>query len=208
MNGRRSGGGEPGGRAPGIVVVVDGPSSVGKSTTVAALQAAWPRVRTGPLLDLGLDQTLASFGPTMLRWWDLVQRVGAGPHGGPDRVVWGPLGRELVAGMHRAAAEWARAGFDVALEHVLLDRVTASDLVTSLAGLPVLHVGLTCDPDVLEDRAADSHTPTGWGAVEALAELAAMDGVAERDLVLDTTEMATEEIVDAVLEAVTRLDRG
>lgn len=185
------------------MVVIDGPSSVGKSTTVAALQEAWSTVRTGPLLDVGLDQTLASLGSaTLHRWWDLIQSYDPPREQPPERVVWGPLGRELIGVMHRVAATWARSGFDVAVEHVLLDRITATDLAASIDGLSVLHVGLTCDPDVLEDRERDHIGATGVGSGEAVVELEATQDVAVRDLVLDTTEMATEEIVDAIIDAV------
>lgn len=187
------------------MVVIDGPSSVGKSTTVAALQEDWPRVGTGPLLDVGLDQTLGSLGSaTLPRWWDLIHSYDPSHDEPFERVTWGPLGRELIGVMHRAAALWARAGFDVVVEHVLLDRITATDLAASLDGLPVLHVGLTCDPDVLEDRERDHLGLAGIAPGGALAELAATQDVAVRDLLLDTTEMATEEIVDAILEELVR----
>jgi chloramphenicol 3-O-phosphotransferase len=134
-------------RHPGLVLILDGPSGVGTSTTLEALQEAWPRVRTEPLLDVGLDRTLTAFGPELDRWWDLLTPVT--PSHGRGSVHWGPLGRELVGAMHRVAASWATSGWDVALDHLLLDRTTVHDLRTALSGLPVLHVGLTCDADVL-----------------------------------------------------------
>jgi chloramphenicol 3-O phosphotransferase len=186
----------------GIVVVLDGPSSVGKSTTVAALQAAWPRVRPGPLIDAGLDRALRALGASALpRWWELIQRYDPATADPPHRVLWGPLGRELVTGMHRAAAAWAQAGFDVAVDHVLLDRTTATDLRASLDGLDVVHVGLVCDADVLEAREAE-RTDRTLG--QAVAQLRQTRDVVERDLVLDTTMATTEELVDAILGEVRR----
>jgi chloramphenicol 3-O phosphotransferase len=191
---------------PGIVVVVDGPSSVGKTLTVAGLQAGWPRVRPGPLVDAGLDRALSALGGAALpRWWELIQRYE--PVGGPpERVVWGPMGRELVAGMHRAAAAWAGAGFDVVVDHVLLDRTTAADLRAVLDGLTVVHVGLTCDPDVLEAREAERDDRT---LGQALLQLRQTADVAVRDVVLDTTLATTEELVEAILDEVAaRLEGG
>jgi chloramphenicol 3-O phosphotransferase len=188
----------------GLVVVLDGPSGVGRSTTLAALQQAWPQVRGGPLLDIGLDRAVAALGRPRWRWWDLIE------HHEPDRdgglkVGWGPLGREFVAGLHRAAAAWAAAGFDVVLDHVLVDHATVSDLRATLADLEVVHVGLTCDLDVLEAREEETD-----GAVpgRAAAQWARSRAVRGRDALLDTTEATTEEIVEVLLEVVrTRLDR-
>jgi chloramphenicol 3-O phosphotransferase len=187
-------------RQPGLVVVLDGPSGVGKTHTVRGLQQAWPRVRQGPLLDVGLDHTLDAFGRRALpRWWDLIQRYDPPAPAAPERVTWGPLGRELVRGMHQAAADWARTGFDVVLEHVLLDRTTATDLATALAGLPVLHVGLVCDEDVLEAREAERRRRTLGLAVTQLRQTVE---VTPRDVWLDTSMATTDELVEELLEAV------
>ncbi|MEX0868753.1 MAG: hypothetical protein WD011_03690 [Nitriliruptoraceae bacterium] len=186
-------------RNPGLVLVLDGPSGVGTSTTLAALQEAWPRVRTEPLLDVGLDRTLTAFGPELDRWWDLLTPVTGGA--GRSRVHWGPLGRELVGAMHRVAATWAIAGWDVALDHLLLDRTTVQDLRGAMVDLPVLHIGLTCDPDVLELRGADDDGEPRPGV---LWQLDVFADIADRDLVIDTTTMTTAEIVDVILAAVAR----
>ena len=183
---------------PGFVLVLDGPRCVGRSTTLAALQRAWPEVRSGPLLEVGLGAALAAFGPGARRWRELVLPAVAANARGPH-VGWGPLGRELVVGMHRAAAAWAHAGMDVAIDHVLLDQFTARDLATCLQGLPILHVGLVCDPDVLEDRERAIH---GSGLGTAAAQLQATRDVAVRDLLLDTTEATTAELVELILAAV------
>jgi chloramphenicol 3-O phosphotransferase len=185
----------------GVVVVLDGPSCVGRSTTLAGLQAAWPEVRSGPLLEVGLDAMLDSFGPGERRWHRLILPDVARSEGGTaPHVHWGPLGREMVVAMHRAAAAWARAGVDVAIDHLLLDHATARDLASCLDGLRVVHVGLTCDPDVLEERERELHGATGM----AVAQLHTTADVAIRDLVLDTSQSTTDELVEAVLIDVRR----
>jgi chloramphenicol 3-O phosphotransferase len=187
-------------RAPGFVVVLDGPSGVGKSETLAALQGAWPQIRSGPLVDVGLDRATAALGPRALaRWWELIQHVEPPPPEVAERVVWGPLGRELVGGMHRAAASWAHAGFDVVVDHVLLDRTTARDLVMVLAGLPVVHVGLVCDEDVLEAREVEGR---GGSVGRAVVQQRQSRDLLARDLVLDTSETTTEELVAEILSVV------
>jgi chloramphenicol 3-O phosphotransferase len=187
-------------RRRGLVIVLDGPTQVGCSTTLHALQRAWPQVRPGPLMEVGLDAALGSFGPGARRWSELVlPRLAGGTH-----AAWGPMGRELVAAMHRAAAAWAHGGFDVAVDHVLLDRATLTDLVTALSGLDVLYVGLTCDPDVLEDREREAGVATP-GLAEAQQE--ATRDLLLRDLELDTSYATTDELVEAVLSELARLLR-
>ncbi|MEX0592046.1 MAG: hypothetical protein WD358_02720 [Nitriliruptoraceae bacterium] len=186
-------------RESGLIVILDGPSGVGTSTTLEALQEAWSRVRTEPLLDVGLDRTLTAFGPELDRWWDLLTPVVTSSARGA--VHWGPLGRELIGGMHRVAAAWAAAGWDVALDHLLLDRTTVSDLRSAVAGLPVLHVGLTCHPEVLVERGADAYGDARPGVLWQLDAFASVTG---RDLVLDTTDMSVAEVVEVILVAVSR----
>lgn len=189
---------------PGLVVVLDGPRCVGRSTTLAALQAAWPQVRSGPLLEAGLDAAIAAFGPGVRRWRELVLPTSSDGARGAQ-LGWGPLGRELLVGMHRAAAAWACAGLDVAIDHVLLDHPSVRDLAAALEGLPVLRVGLVCDPDVLEDRERDTHD---GGLGTAVTQLWASRDVTERDLVLDTTEATTTELVEVILGEVERITRS
>lgn len=244
----------------GLVVVLDGPTLVGRSTTLAGLQAAWPQVRSGPLLEVGLDLMLRSFGPGARRWQRLVLPTaargqgdqhavphdpvanpdGRSPHEADDQVGrtlaadvvdidlgpdpdeddmswmarsghgsmtglapgvwWGPLGREVVRGMHRAVAAWAHAGIDVAVDHLLVDRATAQDLNRAMDGLRMVHVGLVCDPDVLEARESEARLPVGTAA----AQQHAAGQITDRDLILDTSQSSTGELVEAILVEVRR----
>ncbi|MFU8841055.1 MAG: phosphotransferase-like protein [Nitriliruptoraceae bacterium] len=190
---------------PGIVVVLDGPTQVGRSTTLAGLQRAWPQVRSGPLLAVGLDAALAAFGPSQRRWSELVLPTAPPADAAQPRITWGPLGRQLVTGMHRVAATWARAGMDVGLDHTLFNHATVADLQEALDGLTVLHLRLVCDPEVLEDREREAGSRTRGLAV---AQLRAQRDDVHPDLVLDTTEATTEELVEVILDAVAERTRG
>ena len=195
---------------PGLLLVLDGPSAVGRSTTLRALADVWPERRGGTLLEAGLDAALAALGPgPAARLAPLLDRVEHGPAGAVPRLRRGPLARELVAGMHRAAASWAAAGFDVGLDHLLTDAAVVSDLRAAATGLPLLVVGLTCDPVVLEDREQRGGRERGRAAAEAaaLAAAAAQAAVPPHDAVLDTTAMTTDELVEAVLDLVERAAR-
>jgi hypothetical protein len=65
----------------------------------------------------------------------------------------------------------------------------------------VLHVGLTCDPDVLIERGLDEFGEPRPGV---LWQLTVFERVSDRDLVIDTTELSTAQIVDVILAAVAR----
>lgn len=183
------------------MVVLDGPAAVGKSATVAELQRRWPEVRPGPLIQAGLGQVLSALGPSFARWWPLIQHGAGDAPAGETLATWGPLGRELIAGLHRVAAAWSQAGFDVAVDHILLDRATVADLGEALEGLPVLHVGLTCDPDELARREA---ARSGGAVGRAAAQLVVTRDVATRDVLVDTTDRSVEDVAEIVLRHVRR----
>jgi chloramphenicol 3-O-phosphotransferase len=189
----------------GLVLVLDGPSSVGKSTTLAMLQRRWPIEQSGPLIGVGSDATRAALGGGGSgRWADLLDRVESGVAGRPPRFRYGPLGRELVTGMHRAAAAWARTGLDVGLDHCILDTAMLADLRRACDGVPLLVVGMTGDPVVLDDREADRRdVQPGRSAAQRAAVLEV-----EHEIVVDTTESTTEEVVDEILGHVERFRRG
>lgn len=186
----------------GLVLVLDGPSSVGRSTTLAALQRRWPTVHGGPLVVAGLDATRALLGPGGRgRWAELVDRVEPSVAGSPPRYRYGPLGREMVAAMHRAAATWARAGFDVGMDHCLLDSAMLGDLRRACDGVPLVVIGMTCDPVVLDDREADRDDVTpGLSAAQRAGVLDLAHGS-----VVDTTAATTDEVVEEVLATVARV---
>ena len=189
----------------GLVLVLDGPSSVGKSTTLEALQRRWPVELSGPLVTAGLDATRAQLGPGGRgRWAELIDRVEPSVAGRPPRFRYGPLGRELIGAMHRAAATWARAGFDVGLDHCIVDTAMLADLRRACDGVPLLAIGMTCDPDVLDDRESGrTDVVPGRSAAQRAAVLEV-----EHRAVIDTTASTTEEVVVEVMELVRRFRRG
>jgi chloramphenicol 3-O-phosphotransferase len=195
--------------ADGLVLVLDGPSSVGKTTTIRALQRRWTAAQGGPLVEAGLDVARAALGPGGRgRWAELVDRVEPTVAGRPARFRYGPLGRELIGGMHRVAAAWARSGFDVALDHVILDTATLADLREAGEGLPLVIIGMSCDAVVLEDREIDRVASVGdVTRGRALAQLAAVLEVVHEHTV-DTTAATTDEVVEEILAIVERERRG
>jgi chloramphenicol 3-O phosphotransferase len=150
---------------PGRVIVINGPSSAGKSMTALALQGM---LQPQPLLT-GIDFFLAmaprighmgidaaartnengSDADAVLRWIFPDE-----PEGG-IRIEVSEAGGRLVRGMHRAIAQLARAGNEVIFETVLLGRAWHDDLVEALAGLHATWVGVRCPLEVIEQRERD-----------------------------------------------------
>jgi chloramphenicol 3-O phosphotransferase len=138
---------------PGLTVVLNGPSSVGKSSIARELQAAWD----GPLQVSGIDtllgcQSAAFFGSAerSAGGFDWLPSPGAGPPVVAIRV--GPLGQALRGAAHAYWRECAAGGLDQVVDDVWLSRAEPDSLAVALAGLPVLWVGVRCDLDVLRER--------------------------------------------------------
>ena len=140
---------------PGKVILIVGPSSVGKSSTVRELQNALP----DPYLALGLDTFFHMVPP---RW--------GGGMGGPlsvdgfryvtttvdqtpsMRIVYGGVGLRVLRGMHRAVATLAACGNNLLVDEMLLDRSVLDDWVDALRDLPVCVIRLRASLPTLEQR--------------------------------------------------------
>ncbi len=126
---------------PGMIIILNGASSSGKTSLVRALQ----KTLDGPYLDAGLDRFL----------WMLPGRY-------LDRPLWddvlglateaGATGHRLVLGMHRAIAALARAGNCVIADHVLVESAWLADCAAVFVELPAWLVGVRCPLEVLVER--------------------------------------------------------
>lgn len=178
---------------PGTVVVLNGPSSSGKSSLARALQARW----RGILLDGGLDRHLGMLPRTYLgtRWTE-VYRYTYDADGRVVAIRVGPAGARLHRAMHRSVAALARSGCDVVVDHVLLERCWALDLVRALEGVPTVLVGVRLPAEVLAQREADRADRT---LGQALAQLAAVHAHGGYDVEVDTSVLDPDGAAEAVL---------
>lgn len=181
--------------ARGRLIVIDGPSSAGKTTLVRELQSRWD----GPLLDAGLDRFLwmlpsRYFAPDA---WRQIYRYEP-REGSIERIVTGDLGRQLLHAMHTAWKPMIETGLDVVADHVVLDQWTATDLVRATAGLQPLMVALTCPSDILEARERDRGDRTiGQAAVQA----AMLHRHLEYDIRLDSAELVPASLAARVIQS-------
>jgi hypothetical protein len=110
----------------------------------------------------------------------------------------GPVGWNLVAGMHRAVAAIARAGNFIVMEDVVSE-VLLRDYCVALEGLDVYLVGLVCSLQELERRERARHN-RAVGAVRMQFPKVHVPG--EYDLTVDTETLGPNEGAQLILDHV------
>jgi chloramphenicol 3-O phosphotransferase len=155
----------------GTILVLNGPSSAGKTTIAHAVRdASVPRV-----VAVSLDSFFACIAPTQPREW----RVYAA----------------LTAATFAAAAAWASAGFDVVVDTVF-ERPECMDIArAALVGHMVHLVAVTCAVELLDAREqARGDRRIG----QARGQHARVLGDFTYVLTLDTGALSVEECVERV----------
>ena len=139
-------------RRLGRVILLNGTSSSGKTTLVRALQATLP----DPWLEIGIDRFVFALPKAYLDqplWSEVFRYVRPeGRDDGPFRIETGPLGRRLVAGMHRTVAALADSGLDVIVDHVLLDAEWLPECRRLWSPFETLFVGVRCPLEIVLER--------------------------------------------------------
>jgi chloramphenicol 3-O phosphotransferase len=174
---------------PGHIILLNGTSSAGKSTLARALQTLLP----APYLLVGIDTVVFALPRRYLNppLWNEVFRYTWPPDGSPQglRIDAGPLGHQLITGLHQAIAALARAGNNLVVDHVLLERAWVQECAEVLADLPALFVGVICPLEVVEQRERDRQDRT-LGQARAQFERVHAHGI--YDLTVDTSQMSPE----------------
>lgn len=143
----------------GQIVIVNGTSGSGKSTTCELFQR---RARDYWLL-YGIDHFTANtlpaqfghHGPRAAEGIEAVPVDPADPEG-PLRWRFGPEGVKAFATLHEWLAAASRQGCNVVFDHLLMTQTPVlADCAWRLAGLPVLLVTLKPPFEVLERRVAE-----------------------------------------------------
>jgi chloramphenicol 3-O phosphotransferase len=163
----------------GTIVVINGASSSGKSSTVRAFQA---RART-PFLDAGLDRFLFML-PARYRerpdWDDVLGR----------NIRAGRVGHQTIAAMHAAIAAISDTGMSVVADHVLVERAWVDDLVARFAARRAYLIGLRPPVATLIERERMRRDRTLGQAAE---QAEPVHRYVDYDLVLDTSVMSPDQ---------------
>lgn len=161
---------------PGRILILNGPSSSGKSTTAALIQARMP----GPWWHTGMDSLSAML-----------------PSDGAKRELCGV--ESFVAALHRFVADLARNSHDVIYETGLLEQSWTDDLLAHSAGLPLYPVEFVCALD--EVRRRESGRPDRMdGYSESLYH--ALKGRFPTSLTVDAAQLTPEERAARIVEYV------
>ncbi len=169
---------------PGRVILLNGPSSSGKSSIGRAML---------PLLD----------EPWFLVPVDVVSGLRSTVHRLPldDAGVRAML-RRTRRGYHRTVAALASAGNDVIMDYPLSEPWRLADLLVVLDGYDVTLVDVECSPDELERREhLRGDRPPGLATSQGVYEHA------DRDLTVDTTASSSEECAETIVSRLETLPR-
>lgn len=172
----------------GLIILLNGASSSGKTCLVRALQEGLDL----PLLDAGIDRFLWMLPKRYLHpplWDDVLGRA----------TEAGLTGQRLMSGMHHAIAALARAGNPVVADHVLVDPRWMNECARLFCDLPAYLIGVRCPLAVLEQRERQRQDRT-LGQARAQFDLVHAHGV--YDLEVDTSLASPGQCAQQVIELV------
>lgn len=169
----------------GNIVILNGASSLGKTSILRALQSILE-----PHLDAGLDKFLWMLPGRYLNrpLWDEVLGQGLVTKAGP-------IGHHVISGTHHAIAALARAGNHVIADHTLVDPLWVNECATLFGDLPAFLIGIRCPLEVLEQREKARHNRTP-GQARAQFDLVHAHGI--YDLEVDTSVLRPAECALAI----------
>ena len=189
---------------PGDLIVVNGPSSAGKSSLIKHLQHLWPR----PLYATGIDALIMGWPESYFldhdesdqsKEADVLQIVaGLGP-----APSWVPMLNDTFITISRHSHEaWAamnQSGVDVVVDHCLIETSIREQARALLVG--AFWVGVTCEVEELIRREAlrgDRYLGFASGTS------AVVHDNMKYDLTIDTTSTPVETLAWQVFDAVRR----
>ncbi|ATB34350.1 chloramphenicol phosphotransferase CPT family protein [Melittangium boletus] len=191
------------GGASGNVIVLNGPSVAGKTSIQKKLQEAFEE----PYMAMGIDSILVAMLPTRYfmgtppdREQLLHAESSVDESGAPLFTLrFGPKGRRVVAGMHRAIAAFAEQGNNVIVDYILYERDWLPDLANALRSVNAYFVGVRIPLEILEERERQRATsPRG----HARSHYTTVHAHGVYDLEVDTSRASPEECAAQISEYV------
>ena len=193
---------------PGRLVILNGTSSAGKTTLATAFRDE--RAAAGDYwLLLGIDDVLSKLP---VEWLDLGLAAGCGawsadglgfePTADGPRLRVGAVARAIIEAYHRWVADAVRAGVNVIVDDVVVDRATLDHWRHVLEGLAPTWVAVRCAPEIVTARElARGDRPLGVAGTQ--------HRVVHHDIVyaieVDTGVLNPAEALDVVRRGVTPL---
>ena len=183
----------------GTVIILNGTSSVGKSSIMRAFQAK----KVEPWLGIGIDNFFVGVLPPKFYMEDkpahhtVMRGIASEDEQGKLFTLHiGAAGQKVIKGMHGAIAAYAKAGNNVIVDYIMYDPAWHADLMNALSDFNVVTVGVTAALPVIEERERVRATsPQG----HARSVYATVHQGWNYDLMIDTDTMTPEEIADQII---------
>jgi chloramphenicol 3-O phosphotransferase len=181
----------------GTVIILNGPSAVGKSSIIKAFQ----NKQDTPWLSMGIDNLFV--GVVSMKF--LIDPKYKVMQGFPTEDASGKLftlhigseGQKIIRGMHRAIAAYARTGNNVIVDYITYDPTWIADLQSSLRGINTVYVGVTASLETIQQREkARGTSPEGHG--RSLYESVHKEW--KYDLKIDTDIITPDQVSDIITQ--------
>ncbi len=192
----------------GTVVILNGTSSVGKSSIQKAFSAQQPEA----WLTIGIDNFFVGVLPPKFYMEPkpehyAVMRGTATEDAKGNKVFTlniGPTGQNIMKGMHRAIAAYARAGNNVIVDYIAYDAAWRQDLLEALHGIKVFTVGVTASLETIEQREkARATSPQGHGR----SIYDTVHAGWQYDFTIDTDNITVEQATEQIIAAFKKLPK-
>ena len=187
---------------PGTVIILNGPSSVGKSSIIKAFQAK----QSTPWLSLGIDNFFVGVLPPKFYLEDTPEHrlvmhgvASEDKNGKLFTLEVGAEGQKVIRGMHRAIAAYAHTGNNVIVDYIKYEDVWITDLQEALKGINVIWVGVTAPLEIIEQREKKRGTsPEG----HARSHYHTVHQGMRYDVMVDTSKETPEQAAELIIKFV------
>ncbi|MBA3752110.1 hypothetical protein H0X06_04945 [Candidatus Dependentiae bacterium] len=185
----------------GTVIILNGPSAVGKSSIIKTFQEK----QDTPWLGMGIDNLFV--GVLSLKFlldpqYKVMQGFSTEDADGKLFTLHiGSEGQKIIRGMHRAIAAYARTGNNVIVDYITYDPTWIADLQSSLKGINTVYIGVTASLETIQHREKSRGTsPEGHG--RSLYET--VHAGWKYDLKLDTDTITPDQAADKIKQYMTK----
>ena len=184
----------------GTVIILNGPSSVGKTSIIKAFQ----NKQNNPWLSIGIDNFFVGILPAKFYLEDkpehhlVMQGIASEDKEGKlFELKVGSEGQKVIKGMHRAIAAYAHTGNNVIVDYIKYEPEWITDIKESLSDVNVIFVGVNASLESIEQRERKRGTsPEG----HARSHYDTVHQGIDYDLMIDTDSSAPEQSADKIIE--------
>lgn len=181
----------------GTVIILNGPSAVGKSSIIKAFQDK----QNKPWLGMGIDNLFVGVLPIKCLLdpsYNVMQGFATEDAGGKLFTLHiGSEGQKIIRGMHRAIAAYAHTGNNVIVDYITYCSTWIADLQSSLRGINTVYIGVTASLTTIQQREkARGTSPEGHG--RSLYE--SVHKGWNYDLMLDTDAITPDQAAERIMQ--------